>query len=407
MSEKRTIQINPESFKVSKQSTTRKKRDASPKIQLKSNREDKKQNQKSIRRNIIKMIREKQQDEYRKMFDDKKSSEPSNKSSNPVTDDFSKDFEDSYKFLSELAAKEAGEVNSNLSKSFKKYPDITPTESLLLQPSMRIETNENVALDIPDELKMPVSNIPFQYKPQTPQYGCLKNGNLPTFRTWKNQTQKIYPKLGPTPHSVHPPAHPSTHPSTHPLPQRPIEPSPVGPVFNKPCIVSNPTENQPTSSPVLEVSQFQLKPPAQKSSWEEALEVQNKIKRLKNKMIAEKKATFSSMMKPNKKQIRNRKQRKIYRRTYKVGKSTVLPKVGVLVSNHTIRSRIKNQTNELSKVPIKDVRRFLIKKGFIKVGTVAPPDVLRKMFESVSTVCGEVKNHNSENMLYNFLNDKE
>ena len=94
MSEKRTIQINPESFKVSNQSTTRKKRDASPKIQLKSKREDKKQNQKSIRRNIIKMIREKQQDEYRKMFDDKKSSEPSKKSSNPVTDDFSKDFED-------------------------------------------------------------------------------------------------------------------------------------------------------------------------------------------------------------------------------------------------------------------------------------------------------------------------
>jgi len=402
MSEKRTIQINPESFKVSKQKTTRKNRDASSKIQLKSSkREDKKQNQKSIRRNIIKMIREKQQDEYRKMFDDKKSSESSNKSSNPATDDFSKDFEDSYKFLSELAEKENSEVNSNLSKSFKKYPDMTPTESLLLHPSMRIETNENVALDIPDELKMPAHNIPFHYKQQTPQYGCLKNGNLPTFRTWKNQTQKIYPKLGPTPHPAHPP-----HPS-HPLPQRPIELSPVGPVFNKPCIVSNPTENQSTASPVLEVSQIQLKPPAQKSSWEEALEVQNKIKRMKNKMIAEKKATFSSMMKPNKKQIRNRKQRKIYRRTYKVGKSTVLPKVGVLVSNHTIRSRIKNQTNELSKVPIKDVRRFLIKKGFIKVGTVAPPDVLRKMFESVSTVCGEVKNHNSENMLYNFLNDKE
>ena len=90
-----------------------------------------------------------------------------------------------------------------------------------------------------------------------------------------------------------------------------------------------------------------------------------------------------------------------------MGKSKVLPKVGVLVSNHTIRSRIKNQTHDLSKVPIKEVRRFLIKKGFIKVGTIAPNDVLRKMYESVCTVCGEVKNHNSENLLYNFFNDKE
>jgi hypothetical protein len=67
----------------------------------------------------------------------------------------------------------------------------------------------------------------------------------------ENQTQKIYPKLGPR---SHPPAHPSAHPPAHPpahhLPRRPIEPSPVGPVFNKPCIISKPTENQPTKYPI-------------------------------------------------------------------------------------------------------------------------------------------------------------
>ena len=68
-----------------------------------------------------------------------------------------------------------------------------------------------------------------------------------------------------------------------------------------------------------------------------------------------------------------------------------MPKVGVLVSNHTIRSRIKNQTHDLSKVPIKDVRRFLIKKGFIKVGTIAPPDVLRKMYEVFAQYAEKLK----------------
>jgi hypothetical protein len=159
--------------------------------------------------------------------------------------------------------------------------------------------------------------------------------------------------------------------------------------------------------PVLEVSPIQLKPPAQKSSWEQVLDVQDKIKNMRKKLASEKKQMISKMQNPNKKQVKYKKQKKIYRRTYKVGKSKIMPKVGVLVSNHTIRSRIKNQTHDLSKVPIKDVRRFLIKKGFIKVGTIAPPDVLRKMYESVCTVCGEVKNHNSENLLYNFLNDNE
>ena len=397
MSEKRTIQINPDLFKISDKNTTRKKRESTPKIKLKSTPKEKKQNQKSIRRNIIKMIREKQQDEYRKLFDDKsKSSSPGPVPKSLSNDEFSKDFEDSYKFLSELVDKENDETNQDLSKTFKKYPVINPTESLMLQPSMKINTNENVAIDIPQELKEPVYNIPFNYRPQTPKYGCLKNGSLPTYRNWKNQTQKIYPKIdNQTPIPINTPI--SIQPVNTPLP-----------TFQNPLLITNNMQNNAIKEePVLEVSPIQLKPPAQKSSWEQVLDVQDKIKNMRKKLASEKKQMVSKMQNPNKKQVKYKKQKKIYRRTYKVGKSKIMPKVGVLVSNHTIRSRIKNQTHDLSKVPIKDVRRFLIKKGFIKVGTIAPPDVLRKMYESVCTVCGEVKNHNSENLLYNFLNDNE
>jgi len=31
--------------------------------------------------------------------------------------------------------------------------------------------------------------------------------------------------------------------------------------------------------------------------------------------------------------------------------------------------------------------------------------VLRKMYESALLICGEVKNHNPDNILYNFFND--
>ena len=60
---------------------------------------------------------------------------------------------------------------------------------------------------------------------------------------------------------------------------------------------------------------------------------------------------------------------------------------------------------QLKMIPIHEVRSYLIKKGFIKVGSNTPNNVLRKMYESALLICGEVKNHNPDNLLYNFLND--
>jgi hypothetical protein len=47
----------------------------------------------------------------------------------------------------------------------------------------------------------------------------------------------------------------------------------------------------------------------------------------------------------------------------------------------------------------------LVKRGLIRVGSITPVDVLRKMYESAVMMCGEVHNHNPDNLLYNFMND--
>jgi hypothetical protein len=104
--------------------------------------------------------------------------------------------------------------------------------------------------------------------------------------------------------------------------------------------------------------------------------------------------------------VRTLKQKRTIRRNYKVGKSKIFSKVSVLVSNKTIRNNIMSKTQEFKTIPIDVVRRFLIKRGFIRVGSSAPNDVLRKMYETANLVCGEIENHNSENLLYNFLNDQ-
>ena len=111
-------------------------------------------------------------------------------------------------------------------------------------------------------------------------------------------------------------------------------------------------------------------------------------------------------LKPKTQPIFN-KQKRTIRRTHKIGKSKVFPRVSVLVSNKTLRNNISTKTQLLKQTPMQDVKTYLMKRGFIKVGSTAPNDVLRKMYESATLICGELQNHNPENLLHNFLNGHE
>ena len=102
-----------------------------------------------------------------------------------------------------------------------------------------------------------------------------------------------------------------------------------------------------------------------------------------------------------------KKQRRTIRRTYRIGKSKVHPRVSVLISSKTLRNNANLQKTQLRETPISEVKQFLRKQGFIKVGTSTPNDVLRKMYESAKLICGEVYNHNPENLLYNYFNDTD
>lgn len=355
MSERKTIQINPELFKVSK-NTTRKKQSKAPKIELKS--ELKTQKQKTLRKNVLKMIREKQQEAYHKLFDKKKPASHSKSHENS----FDKDFDSSLQFFSSLADKVKSESPPNT--TIKHYPS-TPSPPLFIPTiDTSIPTTMNT-LPIADTAPIflnpfPNDVIPISRPPNArpgPLYGCLKNGTLPTYR---NFTRKNTPVAEGNKPFMTPPA-------------PPFEKSP----FDIPILSRGGGAFAEQSQKFEKIHQG-IKP----------LDSQNKNYKHKQK-------------------IRYKKRKKIFKRTYKVGRSKTEPKIGVLVSNKTIRSRISKEAQILKQTPIHDVRKFLIKKGFIKVGTNAPNDVLRKMYETVSLVCGEIQNHNPENMLYNYVHDKD
>ena len=98
-----------------------------------------------------------------------------------------------------------------------------------------------------------------------------------------------------------------------------------------------------------------------------------------------------------------KKRKRTTLRRYNVGRSKTAPKIAVLVSNRTIRNQITTKSQLLRQVPIQEIRKYLTKNGFIKVGSVAPNDVLRKMYESAIMMCGEIQNKNVNILLHNYL----
>ena len=87
---------------------------------------------------------------------------------------------------------------------------------------------------------------------------------------------------------------------------------------------------------------------------------------------------------------------------YKLGRTPGSNVVGVLIKNNETRSRVTNDLGELKRESIIEVRKYLHDHGLLKVGSDAPPDVLRNLYETAK-LTGEVNNVNKQVLLHNFV----
>lgn len=92
-------------------------------------------------------------------------------------------------------------------------------------------------------------------------------------------------------------------------------------------------------------------------------------------------------------------------RTYKytLGKKNGARHIGLLIKNRETQKRIKQEVSQLKQQPIQEVKNYLRTKNLIKLGSQAPNDVLRKLYED-SILAGEITNNNANNLVYNFIN---
>ena len=392
-SEKRTIKINPELFRVSDKNSSRKKRTPSEKsIKVKSQNPVR---NKTLRNGVLRMlrdnIREKQKEEYNTLINPNPV-----KSKETPSSEFKTDFEKSLQYFSSLNENEVSVKKPSHNTTFKREPVNYSSNSNIGGSNILPEFNENsissVLPDVFNDLPIPARNSPIHLKqplinlPPPPQYGCLKGGSLPTYRSWVNGTQKNYFGNNEIQNNI--PPNPAIYSNS------------IGnTTYSAPSFISKPIDiekkdeiqnNQNIESTILQKSDSILSI-AKKDLAEKKQKLQKKINK--------------ENIQENKPKLKYLKQKKIYNRTYRVGKSKVYPKVGVLISNKTVRQRISTNALHLKQTPMPEVKKFLVKKGFIKVGSIAPNDVLRQMYECAHLMCGEIENHNPENLLYNYFND--
>lgn len=93
-------------------------------------------------------------------------------------------------------------------------------------------------------------------------------------------------------------------------------------------------------------------------------------------------------------------------RHFKLGKDAKRRVISVFIKNNKTRRRVKLEIGQLKRVPIKDVKSYLRKHNLLKVGSSAPIDVLRQMYEQ-SVLSGDVHNLAKDTLIHNFMNDKE
>jgi hypothetical protein len=419
---KKTIQINPELFKISGGAKTRKnkdKKDLSTMItpMISPN---------NLKNKLLKRIKDHKMKETgsKNNSSSSKSNSSSNKnksntSSENVVNSYSDEFYGAMNYLSDLSKKQKKETErdkykENLNnRTLKNYS----SSSTSLKPM-----GQNISLELPPELQVnsfipdanPIIslNTSTSFDANDVPYGCLKNGSKPTYRDWvKTRKNHEFPEL-----NARPPTPPKRNTFLEGI--TPIT-SVLEPVIKTSTTLSRDQRLEQIKQKLKKIQDQEIQ------SNPEALKLSTNLKMLEAiTPESEKNIVLPSLPEIDDIKIENTQDvtqvideiqeieesvpkqylKRTVRRKFTLGKSDKLRRVAVLLKDKQTRKNVIDVQHELKKTNMTDVRKYLRQHGIIKIGSVAPNEILRNTFE-FAMLAGEITNTNKDTLLHNFLNE--
>jgi len=361
-----------------------------------------------LKNKLLKRIKEHKQKELQSLDIDKKKIKNTtslvNNKIKPNTDEFTDEFTDSLNYLQTLSKQKINDLEKQKKKEELERKTIKNYNSL--DNSL---DNPVINIELPEELEQPTINIS-QTEPVTINYnklndvpyGILKGGKKPCYREWSKTIKNnivtnpnsslIIKDGGLNSENI------ARENRLNLLKQKiknkneELKADPIiseilikKPIINEKIINDNLLQSQdPTHS--QEVTHNQELNYSQEVTHDQKINHSQEpnYKPDGGKLIATKHIT-----------------KKTIKKKYTLGKSELKNTIGILIKDRNTRKKILTAQKELKRKNINEIKTYLREHNLIKIGSNAPNDVLRNLYES-SMLTGEVTNINIDTLLHNF-----
>jgi hypothetical protein len=410
----KTIEINPSLFSVgglSKKNRSKKNKSMSAPL-ISPN---------VLKNKLLKRIKEHKNKETSNLENKKNPVETSDSSKSSITSNtninsYTDEFNDSIEYLQTLSKQKKTEAENKIKrnaiqrKTIKSYNSM-PAVNLELPDELKetfITVNNDIITNIPNMTNMSVPVIINNNQNDVP-YGILKGGNKPTYRQW-NKTQKNYQPIS---NNLVTNTPISERESRLNLLKQKLKQQTT--IVNQPPIQPNQVIPQPLHTTSTSTISNQLIP---QTNLEEILLTQNLIQKpvqdfsivpqniINIPSINEAVKISGGSVEKEPEKIRTTKKllKKTIHKKYTLGKSKIKKTVGILLKDKNTRKNVINAQKELKNKSVNDVKTYLRQHNLIKIGSNAPNDVIRKIYES-AMLAGEITNNNKDTMIHNFIKD--
>jgi hypothetical protein len=240
----------------------------------------------------------------------------------------------------------------------QQAPVLAPVSAALVQQAPVLAPVSASALaHVPVPIALPYSN--------------LKGGTKPTYRNWKNRSVKNMQAL--------------MQVKSGPVAQAPQIQGPVAQIQGPVAQIQGPMAQIQGPMPQIQGPMAQIQGPMP--------QIQGPMAQIQGPVAQ------AQIQGPDRIRKRVTKTMK-----YKLGKKGRI--VSVLIKNLKTRKLVQHEHALLKQKNILDVKNYLRKKNLLKIGSDAPPDVLRQIYET-AILTGDVENKAKEVLIHNYMHPDE